>query len=183
MQHIQLQTALVYHRLSVWHRCRNREITSKGTQVDQGVDEQSDEATYSDQVRPYIHGLVVQHEQGFAQTAFAVEVNAIAPLYVLIVDNVVRCLFDVADECLDLLLALVPEVLQRMLDVLHSLPDKVLPVIMGFWVMFMTLVIIVQMFMGVRILICISTIMRILMVNCSFKGLYRISLFDLFVIE
>ena len=41
-----------------------------------------------------------------------IEVDPVPPLYILIIDQVTRCALDVPDECLELDLAHVPDVLQ-----------------------------------------------------------------------
>jgi len=47
----------------------------------------------------------MQHEQGLADSLLAIEVNPVASLDVLIINDEVRGFLDVSDECFKLLLS------------------------------------------------------------------------------
>ena len=97
------QRGLVYEGLAVGHGGGDRQVVGEGTQHYQRPEQEAEEETDADQVRPDVHGLVVEHEQRLTDLAFAVEVDAVPRQYVLIVDYVVRRLLHVPDERLQLL--------------------------------------------------------------------------------
>lgn len=66
---------------------------------------------------PHVDGLVVEHEERAADLAEAVEINAVAPLDVLVVYQVTRGVTDVSYEGLQLGLADMAD----LLDFVHVL--------------------------------------------------------------
>ena len=66
---------------------------------------------------PDVNGLIVQHEQRFANSFLAVEVNSVTSLDELIVHNVVGSFLYVANECSQLLLG----GLSNILEFVHSI--------------------------------------------------------------
>ena len=54
---------------------------------------------------PHIHRLVVQHEQALTDLLRTIEVNPVPSVDVLIVYQVMRCVLDVSNESLQLLLS------------------------------------------------------------------------------
>ncbi len=49
---------------------------------------------------PYINGFIMEHEKRFPDLSVTIEVDSVAILDVLVINKVVRGIFDMANECL-----------------------------------------------------------------------------------
>ena len=74
---------------------------------------------------PDVHCFIVQHEQGFAQQPLPIEVDPVPSLNEFVVDNELRCLFDMSNECLYML----PTFLSHFLDLQNPFIDQSLSIV------------------------------------------------------